>query len=152
MLIFILFLVQTLITHGALEVNYDKLCESLLKLSKSIRFTAIATLDGRIISTKLREGVVPLLTREDSELSIMQSVIRMSIRRTLEDKLGKTLYSVTVYEKITRATISLIMDGPREYDLIFMISFDKNADHERIINTKILPFLKKKAKLQEQQF
>lgn len=149
MFIFSIFSLQTLIVFNAFKVDHRELCSSLLNLDKSIRFTAIAKFDGKISSTRYREGLVPLLTKDETELSIMQSLIRMSIRRTLEDKLGKTKYSVTVYEKVTRATISLFTGGGREDDLMVLISFDKTADHERIIKSKILPFLMKKGNVTE---
>lgn len=109
-------------------------------LDASLRFAAIANSDGKIVAAVFREGTTPLLTREESELSIMQSVIRMSIRKTLESKLGKTLYAVAVYEKITRATISLYSDGNKQ-DIYLLVSLDSTADFQQVIALKILPFL-----------
>ena len=106
-----------------------------------IRFAGIASPDGEIIATEYRDSLAPLLTREESELSIMQSLIRMSTRRTLENKLGKTLYALAVYQKIKRATISLFEDGGK-CDSYLVLSFDSAADHEAIIAGKVLPFLK----------
>lgn len=126
--------------HGAFGLNYNELCHSILELDRSIRFAAIASLEGKIFAAEYSKNVnPPLLTREESELSIMQSLIRMNTRKTLESKLGKTLYATAVYEKIKRATISLFIDG--KCDFYLMVSFEKNADHERIITTKILPSL-----------
>jgi hypothetical protein len=67
----------------------------------------------------------------------------MGTRRTLEYKLGRALYSSTVYEKASTASICLSTQQERENgnDSILMLTFDKNADHEGIINSKILPFL-----------
>ena len=89
-----------------------------------------------------REGTTPLLTREESELSIMQSVIRMSIRRTLENKLGRISYAVAVYQKVTRATISLIDKGTGR-EVYLLISLDTSADYKDVITLKILPLLDK---------
>ena len=72
----------------------------------------------------------------------------MNTRRTLEYKLGRALYSSTVYENIIRVSICLFNDDDDDYkysdDPILMFTFDKNADHELIIKTKILPFLEEK--------
>ncbi len=122
-------------------MNYREICLHVVEMDGSIRFAGIASLDGKIIATEFQDGLTPLLTREESELSIMQSLIRMSTRRTLENKLGKTLYALAVYQKIKRATISLFEDG-NKCDSYLMISFDNAADHEEIITGKILPFLK----------
>lgn len=124
-------------------MNYCNLCSEILHLDDAIRFVGTANLDGKIFVTAYREGVRPLLTREEPELSIMQSLIRMSTRKTLEAKLGRTLYSTTVYENVKRATISLSTNG-RENDATtyLMVSFEKYAEHEKIVTSKILPFLK----------
>ena len=122
-------------------MNYSDICTSVLRLDDSVRFSAIATVDGKIIAAVYREGTAPLLTRQESELSIMQSIIRMSIRKTLEMKLGKTLYAVAVYEKVTRSTISLFNEGSK-FDAYLLVSFDSSADHQKIITSKILPFLR----------
>nr|WP_228369162.1 hypothetical protein [Candidatus Nitrososphaera gargensis] len=93
-----------------------------------------------------------MLTREESELSIMQALIRMSTRRTLEAKLGRTLYSTTVYENVKRVTISLLFANGGENDATtyLMVSFEKDANHEEIITTKILPFLRNAGRQQGQ--
>ena len=121
-------------------MNYSEICRKVIALDALLRFAAIANSDGKIVAAVVREGTTPLLTREESELSIMQSVIRMSIRKTLESKLGKTLYAVAVYEKITRATISLFSDD-NKHDVYLLVSLDATADFQHVIVSKILPFL-----------
>ena len=71
----------------------------------------------------------------------MQSLMRMSIRRTLESKLGKIIYATAVYQRVKRATITLYNDGGK-IDSFLMVSFEKKTDHEAVIVNKILPFLK----------
>ena len=135
---------------GTPSLNYSQVIDGILELDKVIICAAIAKLvDGKIIASKYREdGSMLSLTREESELSVIQSLIRMSMRRSLEYKLGRTIYSSTVYENVTRASMYVFNHERKEddEDLILMVSFDKNADHERIINSMILPFLKQKCK------
>jgi hypothetical protein len=91
---------------------------------------------GRIAAYEYRQGTKPLLTLQESEMSVVQSVIRMELRKLHEAKLGKTLYSVSAYEKVKRATM------PMAKGSVLMISFEILAPHESIILDKILPFLK----------
>lgn len=126
-------------------MNHTEVCRKILGLDPSLRFAAIANSDGKIVAASYREGTAPLLTREESELSIMQSVIRMSIRRTLETKLGKISYAVAIYEKVTRATI-MINDPNRRQENYLLVSLDPTADSQKIISSKILPFLKEAGK------
>lgn len=67
--------------------------------------------------------------------------MRMSIRKTLEGKLGKTVYATAVYQKVKRATIPMYEDN--KADTILMISTEKEAELEVIIAHKILPYLTK---------
>ena len=130
--------------------NYNKIIQCIFELDKSIICATIANLaNAKIIATKYKEDdrLLPssVLTRQESELLTMQSLIRMSTRRTLEYKLGRALYSSTVYEKASTASICLSADVQEREggsDLILILTFDKNTDHELIIKSKILPFLK----------
>ena len=128
------------------NLNYSEIIHNILGIDKLITCAIIAKInDGRILASKYRDDEsMPLLTTKESELSVIQSLIRMSMRRSLEYKFGKTVYASTVYENVTRASMYVFNDGRKrkeEDELILMISFDKNADHEQIINSKILPFL-----------
>jgi hypothetical protein len=67
----------------------------------------------------------------------MQSVLRMSTRNDYESKLGKPIYSFTLYQKLKRVAITL---ENREYPIL-LASFDIEADHENIIVNKILPMI-----------
>jgi hypothetical protein len=121
-------------------LNYRQICLHILNSDKNIRFTGIASLEGKILAAEYRDSMKPMLTLQESELSMMQSLMRMSIRRTLEGKLGKTVYATAVYQKVKRATISLFNEGEKS-DSYLMVSFDREANHEVIINEKILPFV-----------
>jgi hypothetical protein len=94
---------------------------------------------GDTMFSEYREGLKPLLSTPESELSAMQALLKMSIRRTMEEKLGKTIYSFSRYEKVKRVTIPLRKEGI--YDAILMVSLDLEADHNSIIEKKILPFI-----------
>jgi len=119
---------------GKMQVLKD-FCDKILECDKTIRYAGIADKLGRIVVTKYR--VAPLLSIKESELSVKQSTIRMKTRKTLETKIGKTIYAFALYEKMKRATI------PLRNGSILMLSFNKQADHHSIIVKKILPLIKK---------
>lgn len=90
-------------------------CANMLKLNKGIRFAGVADRDGRLIGHAYRKGIVPLLTPKEAEISVLQSFIRMGTRATLEQKLGDTVYSFTLYKKGQKshdATPRLLEDHP----------------------------------------
>jgi len=114
----------------------DNFCKQILELDKTIRFVGIADISTELVMSEYREGVTPLLPGKESEMSLFQSVMRMESREGEEEKLGKTIYSFTVFEKVKRATI------PLHDNYKLMVSFDTSADHESIIS-KILQICKK---------
>jgi hypothetical protein len=116
---------------------FEDVCQNIVDLDKMIRFAGIANMRRTIVSAKYRAGLVPLLTQEETIESVEHSVLRMSSRRLMETKLGKTIYSITFYEKVKRAVIPIGKDG----DFILMVSFDNEADHDSIIRNKIMPLV-----------
>jgi hypothetical protein len=119
------------------QVQAD-LCKQIIEFDKAIRFVGIADRFGHIVTSEHRKGTFPLLSREESALSAMQSAIRMGSRKTMQPTLGKIVYSFTVYEKVKRATV------PLSDHSLMLVSFDRRAEHESIISKKILPLVKRR--------
>lgn len=119
-------------------INLEDLCIGILKTDKSVRFAGIANRMGRLVSAKFREGLQPLLTKEELEGSVMKATLRMKTREDYESKLGKAVYTFSLYKKVKRASIAL---DSNDYSLL-MVSFDTGADHEAIILERILPIMK----------
>ena len=123
----------------AMTTHLKDLCRQILAEDSWIRFAGISNKFGKQIAGEYRKGLIPLLTERQSDLSAIESIIRMNTRIDLQSQMGKPIYSFTMYEKIKRATISL---DSKEYNIL-MVSFDTEADHESIILNKIIPFIKK---------
>lgn len=102
-------------------------------MDRSIRFA------GKTITTAYRKRSDHLLTEDESDLSTIESVLRMRTRDDLLSMLGKPIYSLTLYEKVKRATILLDND---EYPVL-MVSFNIEADHDSLIKNKLLPLLRR---------
>jgi hypothetical protein len=116
----------------------EKICGEIVELDGSIRFAGIANNMGKLVSAKFKPGVQLLLTKEEIEDNIIKAVLRMKTREDYEQKLGKTIYTFALYDKVKRASIALDQEN---YSLL-MVSFDVAADHDSIILHKILPRLK----------
>jgi hypothetical protein len=123
----------------AAGTDLHNICKKIIELDDTIRFVGIPNKFGKQIVVEYREGLDPLLTNTESELYAIETVIRMNTRKDFESKLGKPIYSFTLYEKLKRATISL---DNKDYPIL-MVSFDIDADHESIILNKIVPFVKR---------
>src|SRR5215831_7004132 len=125
------------------KVGLSSLCEHVLEADKSVRFAGIANKFGSKTVFEYRKGLVPLLTENESTLSTIESVIRMNTRigeKNIELKLGKPIYSFTLYEKIKRATF--LLDN-QDYPIL-MISLNREAtDQESGVLSKILSIVNK---------
>src|SRR5215217_1013924 len=119
------------------EQRLDSLCSRIIESDKSIRFVGISNKMGNQIISRYRSGLAPLLTPSEIEMYAMQTVLRMNTRKDYELKLGKPIYSFTLYQKVKRVTITL---ENREYPIL-LASFDLEADHDNIIVNKILPMI-----------
>ena len=113
------------------------LCRKILLSDSEIRFAGIANKMGKLIACEFRQDVTPLLSNEEIESSVIESVLRMRTREDYELKLGRAMYTFTLYEKVKRASIPLQHE---DYALL-MTSFEKRATHEDIILKKIFPIL-----------
>ena len=63
--------------------------------------------------------------------------LRMNTRKDFESKLGKPIYSFTLYQKLKRVTVTL---ENKEYPIL-LASFDIEADHDNIIVNRLLPMI-----------
>src|SRR5215469_17472390 len=136
----------------AQDVLYH-ICNQILEIDKCIRFVGFATNMGTIIASQHRDVLISggkkkehsLLTKNELELSVIESVLRMATRKDMMSKLGKPIYSFTLYEKVKRATILLENSNNSDRPHILMVSFDNKKGavdyQESIILNGILPFV-----------
>jgi hypothetical protein len=116
------------------------LCRQILRSDDNIRFVGIADKYGKQIASNYRDGLVPYLNQTESEIYSMDAVMRMNSRKEMESRLGKVIYSFTLYEKLKRATV---YSGNIDYPVL-MTSFDIQSDHDSIILNKIIPIVRAK--------
>ena len=132
-----------------------RFCKGIVAKDSSIRFAGIANQMGNLIEADYREGLQPLMDKQETEHYTIQTVLRASTRGTFENKIGKQRYAIAVYEKLIRATVPIIMTGhhdkkdekqknqQREQQdfkgFYLLVSFDLSSDVISIVENKILP-------------
>ena len=111
---------------------------------------------GILIEAVYREGLQPLMDKQETEYYTIQTVLRASTRGTFENKIGKQRYAIAVYEKLIRATVPIIMTGHHDNKkdekqkkqqkdqqdfkgFYLLVSFDLGSDVISIVENKILP-------------
>ena len=134
-----------------------RLCKDVIAKDSSIRFAGIANQMGNLIEAAYREGLQPLMDRQETEHYTIQTVLRASTRETFENKIGKQRYALAVYEKLIRATVPIVIMVRHQYDkdqkkqqqqerqeikwFYLLISFDLGSDVISIVEDKILPLI-----------
>ncbi len=73
----------------------------------NIRHSIVSDVEGNILATSHREGITNYLTPEETEASLKRSASAWKARKEVSPKIGKGLYAVAAYEKITRITFPL---------------------------------------------
>ena len=112
--------------------------KNILDSHKSIRWVSITDQNGITLNEKYREGLKPLLTKEENQESAINTIARHKTRKKYEAKIGKITYTFGRYENLSRSTIPI---NENYYLLLTMDFVENNID--KIIMKKIIPLIKK---------
>jgi hypothetical protein len=125
----------------AIDDDYlQSFCKQLLNRDYFIRSAKIVDNVGHIIAAVYRQGLIPLMTSEESLRAAAQAAIRAATRNTFKSKIGEIQYSISRYTNLVRATIP-IKDGTNKIRFLLLLTFDIDAEADSIILKKILPYV-----------
>ena len=88
-------------------MNFEQLLQIIMDSDVNIRHSVITDAEGNIITVNHRLGVVNYLTEEETAASLKRAASAWKARKQLSPKIGKGLYAVAAFEKITRITFPL---------------------------------------------
>jgi hypothetical protein len=129
------------------EEDSDNLCKEILQWDNSIRFAGIANNLGSLVATAYRNGLTPLMDKQETSHYAIQAVLRAATREDFESKIGMMEYSIGKYERLIRATIPIKLSSSKEDDetksYYLLLSFDLNSNVMDVIENKVLPFIDK---------
>jgi len=108
------------------EMDYEKLCDEVLRVDPQIRFTGILDAKGDLIVEKNRNDA-KLLNPDEVKMSVHYTFERWTRIQNLSYKLGKEKTSITEYEKVT--LISLHFEKN-----LFLLSTEPGVDYMKIIS------------------
>ena len=110
---------------GPKQQNLEEICDLILNLNRGIRYVEIAVRDKTF--TRIRPGIANILTPEETEKSIDDSLDRWKTRMKLAPKLGEPVYALAEYKKVKRVTI------PIDHNGLILVTMDSEGFHEVII-------------------
>lgn len=91
-------------------MSLEKLLQRIMNSDINIRHGIITDLEGNIMHVNHREGVTNFLSAEQTEASLKRAASAWKARKQLSTKIGRGLYAVAAFEKITRITFPLAED------------------------------------------
>jgi hypothetical protein len=116
---------------------FETLSKEILELNSSLRWIAIADSEGHLLNISRREGLDPLMTREENQEYTLNAIARHKSRLKFEDKLGKLVYSLGKYEKLVRIVT------PINNKYYVLLTIDVEEPHiDSIMRQQIIPKLK----------
>ena len=127
------------------EENLNGLCKEIQQLDNSIRFVGIANNLGSLLATAYRNGLTPLMDKQETAHYAIQAVLRAATREDFESKIGKLVYSIGKYERLIRVTIPIKLSGKEDESKSYylLLSFDLDFNIMDVIENKIMPSIEK---------
>jgi hypothetical protein len=83
------------------------LCDTIIKLDRSIRFVGVVNNRGEVIEGGFKQGIEPLLNGTDEQHMYVHSLSNLTVLQSFSDRLGMVRYSLTEHEKVTLMTFPL---------------------------------------------
>lgn len=96
-------------------MNFENLLKKIMDSDVNIRHSIVTDIEGNTLATSHREGVTNYLSPDETAASLKRAASAWKGRKALQSKIGKGLYAVAAFEKITRMTFPL-----GEENLIFV--------------------------------
>lgn len=116
---------------------FENLSKEILKISSSLRWIAIADSEGNLLNISKRDGLDPLMTREENQEYALNAITRHKSRLKFQDKLGKLVYSSGKYEKLIRIVTPI---NNKYYVLLTIDGEEPQTDS--IMTEQIIPKIK----------
>ena len=88
-------------------MNFENLLKRIMDSDINIRHSIVTDIEGNILATSHRESVTNFLSQDETKASLRRAAIAWKGRKELSPKIGKGLYAVAAFEKITRITFPL---------------------------------------------
>ena len=117
--------------------HFENLSKEILKINSSLRWIAIADSNGTLLNIARRDGLEPLMTRQENQEYTLNAIARHKSRMKFEDKLGRLVYSLGKYEKLVRIVT------PINNKYYVLLTVDVEEPHiDSLMREQIIPKIK----------
>ncbi len=117
--------------------HFENLSKEILKINSSLRWIAIADSNGTLLNIARRDGLEPLMTRQENQEYTLNAISRHKSRLKFEDKLGRLVYSLGKSEKLVRIVT------PIDNKYYILLTVDVEEPHiDSLMREQIIPMIK----------
>lgn len=117
--------------------HFESLSKEILKINSSLRWIAVANSNGTLLNIARRDGLEPLMTRQENQEYTLNAIARHKSRLKFEDKLGRLVYSLGKYEKLVRIVT------PINNKYYVLLTVDVEEPHiDSLMTEQIIPKIK----------
>ena len=110
-------------------VKYRKQCQSILKLSNSVRYAGVVNAYGRTITGIVKPNLKPLLKSEQVKNEFFIISTLMSLRKDTASTVGKLEHVILQHQKVTIVIL-------QKNDMTYYVSINKKEKGlEKIISS-----------------
>ena len=120
----------------------QEFCDKVISADSCIRFIGIADEHGRLLATKDRKDLKPLLNMQETEQYALTAATRQHTRIRWQQILGKIDYSSSHYDKLLRATIPITDDNNRLTHIIILTLDVETDDIHKIMMDRVVPLVR----------
>lgn len=120
-----------------LDSEAEQICRKVIGSNPNIRSASMCSESGEILCSEHRNDEFSLTTRMGGQAALIQATVRFFNRRIHEKSFGKTIFSLTLHEKVARISI------PFKEKYVILISADREANHYEMITKDIYKILDK---------
>lgn len=121
---------------------FQEFCYKVISADSCIRFIGIADEHGRLLATKDRKDLKPLLNMQETEQYALTAATRQHTRIRWQQILGKIDYSSSHYDKLLRATIPITDDNNRLTHIIILTLDVETDDIHKIMMDRVVPLVR----------
>ncbi len=88
-------------------MDFVNLLKRIMDSDINIRHSLVTDNEGTILATSHREGITNYLSSDETAASLKRASVAWKGRNELAPKIGRGMYAVATFEKITRMTFPL---------------------------------------------
>lgn len=110
-------------------MNFEVLCNNVMKIDESIRFAGVLDKNGRLVSGGYREGLSSLLQSDESKMSFHYASKAWESRKNLSHRVGSEKFAIVEFEKVKQISI------PVDNQSILLVSVEPKTDHDQIMKS-----------------